>query len=525
MATPFPAQPGSQLDDDASGTRRAGLVRRRDLWPVAALVVVLLAAAWCRAPILTDDRTWDDENAVIRQANALYAVSLPPVFRSSDVRRDPSFTDMLRSVRSGAYPPALAATVYLFRGTASPIRSLRLLLFALGLALLVVGYAVSRTAGDPWLAVLATVYLAGSTVLTHSSQQIKWNAVAPLLALAAAWWMLRERPSDLPRVRPAYVAIVALLLHVHYFCIWIVPGHLLWVVLTDRPKLRRAAIEAALALALAAPWYLVALPRQLGFVRGHFDAVAHRAIDAWNAPLGVVSAGRALGYDLLVGFGGLPSPFEGRYFAPLLLIAAAGIVLALRSRAPGRFRLAMLALTCFGMAAAGQTLYAARVGNVVPLQPHYLSPWYPHLMIGAVVGLAEIGARLWRLLAAALLIGTSIATLASEPIVDGVIESPLPRDYRSLCASARSRVDSSEIALVHPSESEAVLLNLSCVLDGWQGVGSMGMRQLPTTVQTAIVLDRCDGGPVRAEGDWRPLGDGDCAGDIRFTEYRRSGPD
>src|SRR3990172_11794793 len=115
--------------------------------PYFFLAVFLVVVAVFRSPILFDDRTWYDEEAVILQGHGISTVAWPSPFRRAEVYLDPTFSAVLAAVRTGAYPPAMPATVFLFRGTSEPVRYLRSFLFTLGLTLLVVTFVTARSAG------------------------------------------------------------------------------------------------------------------------------------------------------------------------------------------------------------------------------------------------------------------------------------------------------------------------------------------------------------------------------------------
>jgi len=488
--------------------------------PYFFLAVLLVVVAIFRSPILFDDRTWYDEEAVILQGHGISTVAWPSPFRRADVYLDPTFSAVLAAVRTGAYPPAMPATVFLFRGTTEPVRYLRSFLFTLGLALLVVAFLTAKSAGGAWFALLATTYVASSTVLTHASQQIKWISIAPPVSLIAA--MLLLKPSASNRIRLTYVLALGVLLHIHYFCLWVVPGHLLYTLMLDRDHLSRQLKEIALALAAAAPWYLFALPTQLEFVREHFDDVAQMEVSAWNAPLSFMTGVRGLGYDLATGAGLLPLPLRGRYLTPLLLIVIWCLARAVTSQVPGRKRLGILAVTCAGSAAAAQVLYAVKVGNLVPLQPTYLSPWFPLLMIGILAGASEIGVRGIRVIVMCTLVAISLTAVAHAPLADKIAESGAPQDNEGLCRAVSALVRA-DLALVHQTDLEAKLFNIGCPIGVWQAVGIPGMERLPATARHALVVGGCEL-PFRALPDGWQLRNSNCEENTILAAWRhRSG--
>ena len=513
--------------DVEAAARWRGAGATREHLPLLLLATLLVGVVAFRAPAVFDDRTWYDETAVLLQSRAIHLSPWPATFKRADVMPDLSPGDVLSFVRVGPYPPGVPMLVYLFGHTDNPVRSLRWLVFFAGLALVALSYAVARSAGDGWLALVAATYVASSTVLTHASQQIKWTALAPLGALLAAFLVLRspvgeadvEPPPRRVRVRWAYILTLAVLLHTHYFCLWVIAGHLLYALVWERPRIVRTIRELAVALVCVMPWYAFALLAQLAFVRRHFQILAHRAVDAWNAPITVGSAARALGYDALVGIGVQPSSYPGRYLALLLLPAIGGLTLALRSRRPERRRLALLASACLGVAALAHTVYAAKVGNVVPLQPAYLSPWMPLTMIAVVIGVTELRQRWLRMVTVLLLVGASTVTVLMNPRFPAIVESNLPRDYAALCEAATAPA-SPDAALVHVSDFQAKLLNLGCRLDAHQAIGDAGMRALPASAGRALVVMPA-GGAFDVPRGWRASGHARQVANVMLAEYER----
>lgn len=490
--------------------------------PLCALAGLVAVVAVFRSPILGDERVWYDEFAVLLDGHAIpHARPWPMTFRRAELYSEPSLASVLRNLaRHDAYPPVVPIAVFLGRGASNPIGALRGLHFVLGLMLLPAAYWAARPAGGPWLALLAAAYVATSTHLTHASQQIKWIAVAPVLSTTAACLLLRLKARPRWWVRIAYILCIATLLHVHYFCVWVLAGHLLYVALAARDRLRSQIVDFAASVSLAMPWYATALPTQLRYVGAHFAAVADRAVDAWNAPFGLQVMLRALGYDLLVGVGLLPLPLRGRFLAPLLLLALLLVLGALRSPVTERRRLAWLGVCCLVTGAGGQVVYAARVGNVVPLQALYLCAWYPLLMVAVVVGAAEVRRSSLRVLAVAALVGGSLSTLMLSPIADVIQESHAPSSYSALCREILA-VAGTGTGVVFREDMEAKLVNLSCPIAAEQAIGWRGAEALPDSIHRAAVVAVCTSGSPGNGPLWRRLTDGKCVGDRKILLYLR----
>jgi uncharacterized membrane protein len=393
----------------------------------------------------------------------------------------------------------------------------------MGLVLLACCYSTAKLAGNSWLAVLATAYVGSSTLLTHSSQQIKWNAFAQFAALLACYLLLRWQGEASLRLRVTYALAVSALLYFHYFGLWLLPGHLLYVVITMRHRLHGWLKVTVFAVLAVAPWYLYGFLDQLAFVRRHFAGVALYPLGAWNTPIGVASGLRALGYDFLQGLGFLPSPVPGRCFVLMVAIAVWCLARARASPIDGLRRLTILALACAGSGAAAQTLYAIKVGNVVPLQPHYLSPWFPLLMIAVVAGAGTISSIPLRVATLGLVVGLSVATVATTPLVDAIEESDLPGNYGELCRSLGS-ARGTEKAVVFTSELQAKLVNISCRIERPQAIGADGIPLLPETVRTAVLVASCRRPAILESPGWGAGGWTECAYNTRLVPLTRSAP-
>lgn len=488
--------------------------------PAIALAALTLAiAAVPRTALLLDDRTWSDEDAVLLQGWALYdAPEWPSRFQRSGVLPTPTMSRVLNTVRNGAYPPGMPLLVSSFRGSSHPVRHIRWLLFGLAMTMLVIAYRVASEAGTRWVGLLAMAYLASSPLLTHLGQQIKWSAIAPPLALISAHLLLRLDRTATWQQRAGYIVSLGLLLHVHYFCVWVIPGHALFVLSQRREEWRQRLADLTVGFLTVVPWYVWALPRQLAFVEKHFHEVARRQIDSWNAPVDAWSAAAAWGYDLASGLGFLPSPLRARYLLPFVVVCLAMVLLALISDRPRRRDVAGLALSCFAVALVAQTLYALKEGNVVPLQPTYLSPWVPLVLIAAMLGADEVRRAGVRICLVAGVLGSSATTVAVTPVAPAIAESRGPTSYATVCAYLNAGHSPSRL-VVHPRDMPAKLMNIACPIAGGQLIGLERALQLPARINRLTVIGSCTQALHPPRG-WQ-IAEAGCVSNLALTELTR----
>jgi hypothetical protein len=202
-------------------------------------------------------------------------------------------------------------------------------------------------------------------MLTSTGQELKWYALAPLLATLATFLLIDLGAHD--RVRwAAYVLSLLLLVETHYFCIWIVPAHALFA-WWCRPELRRR-----FAVAYGA-WMQPATPKPI--------AASHL-------------------YTRLAMIGGEPSPVRARYRIPV-----AGGVLWLLWRGwfaadPRRRDFVRAGAGTFAVALVAQTVYALHLGQTVPMTATSIAPWCPLVMIATMLGALELKSARWRTAAA-----------------------------------------------------------------------------------------------------------------------------
>jgi hypothetical protein len=488
----------------------------RSRLPVLILCLVVLIAAVLRIGTLIDDRTWGDEDYVLLEALGVSPrAPWPSQFLASQVSPTPTLSNGLANLAHGdAYPPLLTVTLFALHGFPNPILAARFLFFVVGLGVVVLVFIAARDLVGPWSAVAAAAYVALSPLLTVASQQIKWSALAPLLATLAGVLLLRCLESSSWTRWALYAAVLVLLLHTHYFCVWIVPAHAVLVGCRARHQLRRFAAMMAVAGALCAPWYLLGLPLQREYVGWYFgDFMAARAHDAWYQPLTVPAVLSSYAYTFFAGLGLQPSLVQTRYLLVLVPLILAGLVAGLRSGTERLRSLAWLGVICMGVALCAQTLYAWRLGHTTPLTASYFVPWLPLFMTAVLLGSLEIRARAVRLGLALLLLGGASANVARFHFPDTIARSGSMSSYRAV-ADFLSREDVAGTGIVYLRERDAKMMSLFLRSDHLQIIWPAGRavppgidRLLVVASVTAPLLDAGEGwsspAPLRLFGDTR----------------------
>lgn len=253
-----------------------------------------------------------------------------------------------------------------------------------GVAAVPVAYLVARELGSRRGALIAAALVALSPWLVWFSQQARaYSLVIPLSGLSFLYF-LRSLKDGRRRTLMAWGAWSALAIATHYFAIFIVAAEAAWLVraLRDRlrPVLPALAIVGAVALALVP----LALAQRSG---GHADEMIENS-GSLALRVAQVPKQSLLGYD---------APSEAVLAALAAVLAAVGIVLALRSANGSRRALRVTAgvataavIVPVGLAAAGFDYVVTR--NVLP-------SWLP---LAAVAGIGFATRRAGRAAALAL---------------------------------------------------------------------------------------------------------------------------
>jgi uncharacterized membrane protein len=469
--------------------------------PLILLCLVVLLTAGLRMGALLDDRTWGDEDYELLEA---YGISprepWPAQFQASGVVRPPTLARALANLAHGdAYPPLLTVTLYALRALPNPIVAARTFFLGLGLALVVVVFAATRALAGSWHALAAATYVALSPLLTISSQQLKWTALAPLLATLAGILLLRCLDSNRWTDWLLYVGALVLLLHTHYFCAWSAPAHALLVAGYARHRWWRFAAAMAMAGALCAPWYLTGLPLQREYVGWYFsEFMSARAHDAWYQPLTPASALSSCAFSFLASLGLQPSLVKTRYLLVLVPVLLGAMVAGLRSLSGGVRRLAWLAAICMGTAVVAQALYAWRLGHTTPLTASYFVPWLPLFMAAVLLGSFELKPRALGLGLALLLLAATAANVLRYHFPDMIARSGSIGDYRAVAAFL-SKEDVARTAIVYQRERDAKMMSLFLRSDHLQIIWPAG-GQVPTRIARLLVVANADA-PAIAPGE------------------------
>ena len=501
-----------------------------------ALMLLLCVAAAFRYETLFNDRTSIDEDLPLIQAHGFETSDpLPQIFRRSQLRIDRSLLGTLaRIARAQNYPPITTLLVMSVRDAADPILAARLLLGLIAVAVIPVVFFATRALAGTLTATIASAYVALSSALAVTAQQMKWYAPAVTLATLAGILAHRISVAEHPsrRLWAGYAATLVLLMHVHYFCSWIVVGHA-WVFMSvARDKLGRLAVVAAGIAICCLPWYALGLPGQIEFTRVDWDSLA--AVDRatrpegfaiWAAPLTGASGPAALAYSAGAILGFMPSFWRSREVLPFIFIACLLIARALASREVAVRRFALLACCPPAVAMFGQTLYAFALGHVVPLTAFYFVPWMPLVMTTVILGARDLRAGR----AAARTFAATAVGLCLVLATVTVVHSHVPRlvewsqglcGLRNLAGVLRS-LEAKDVAFVFVSESDARRLTLYYRGDALQIVASGPLPRVPDSVRQLILVTPADVALPQSWGGWTPNGAGRNVGRNRLTEFVR----
>ncbi len=472
--------------------------RVQHIWAASLIAIALAIGVFLRVPALLDDRTWFDEDAVILAGHGIaWFRPWPQVFHRNELQIHPTVQGVLTTLACcDAYPPLVSLTVYAVHVAPNPILATRAVYFSFGLAVpLIVFFAIRSLVGSR-RALLVAAYVTLSPLLTVTGQLIKWNAAASLLATASTilLLLLSKQPSPLRWI--AYTLSMVLLVHTHYFCIWLVPVHAVWVWFQDRDSFRAFSISAAVGGLLASPWFLWGLPSQRDYVNWFFNSwLASQHYNSWYQPFSIETVMKWYAYVALAAGGLQPSPVRVRYLLPVIGVLVWCIWKALASSQQKVRSLALIGVGAFGAALFGQTVYSWRLGHVTPLTASYFTPWFPLIMVVIALGAFEIRARAIRVMILGLLVtGTAFnGFLESRPPQFLPNESSLSH-YRKVARVLES-FSAGDVAIVHRSDRHAKLVNLFYRGRALQLVGDINSEGFPLRVGELLYLSTV-GDPV-----------------------------
>jgi hypothetical protein len=477
---------------------------RPTLFPGLLLAFALAFVLWQRAPALYDDRSWFDEIYVFLESMGIsVAKPWPARYVHAELNVSSSLGNVFDHLtHEDAYPPFVHLVTWSFHGAPHPLLAARALFVLCGLALIGVVYFFGRRLVGPDAAAVLAAYVALSPMLTTTGQELKWYALAPLLATLATFLLIDLGPGG-PGRWAGYVACLLLLVETHYFCVWILPAHALFV-WWRRPSLRRHFATAyAVVLLLYAPWLLWGLPQQQMYLRHQFDVVFPTwAYNTWLQPATPKPIIASHLYTLLAMIGGEPSPARARYLIP---VAAGAVWLLWRgwfAADPRRRDLVRVSVATFAVAVVAQTAYALRLGQTIPLTATYFAPWCPLVMIAVMLGALELKNPRWRIAAASVLVGGAALNVALLDPPRRVLEGNSLSNYREVVAALSAPQDVPS-AIVFRSDRDAKMVNV--FYDGpalqmiWPGDGG---RDVPAAVGGLIVVSPAASAPTSPLPGW-----------------------
>ena len=468
------------------------------------LLLALTLAVAQRSPAVWDDRSWYDETYVFLEGMGIaYLEPWPGQFVRSNLDLSPGLGRVLHNLaHHDAYPPLVDLMVWSLRTTPHPLLALRGVFVALGLVLIAVAYRYGgRLIGTAGAACLA-LYLACSPMLTATGQELKWYAVAPLLAMLATVMLLQLERGRALRWS-LYALTVFLLLNLHYFCLWLLPAHALFV-WRFRPELRRpfAVALAAIVLALA-PWAAWGLPRQLPYLRWHFETfLASLPYNSWYQPSTPRSLAGSWLYTFLAAIGWQPSPLRARYLLPVAGLAGWLLFRAARSADRVRREMALVSLATFGIALVGLTLYSMRLGQTTPLTSTYFTPWCPLLMVSLMIGVFEMERAGTRWSLAVLFVGGAAVNLVFLGPPRRTLD-PDPLSHYVPLARALSEPSLASSAIVFRYDRDAKMVNTFYEGPARQMIFAPGAaRDVPAEVTDLVFVSSAEAPVTAALPGW-----------------------
>lgn len=475
------------------------------------IAVALGVGVALRVPVLLDDRTWFDEDGVILASYGIYygiegLRPWPQVFRHDELQIDPTVSGVLATLACcHAYPPLVPLSIYPVHFAPNPILAARAVYVSLGLAVPLILFLAIRSLMGTNLALFVAAYVTLSPVLTVTGQMIKWNAAASLLATASTLLLLgvSRYPSRLRWA--AYTLLMVLLVHTHYFCVWLVPVHAVWAWFQGKDFFRGFSISAAVGGLLASPWFLWGLSAQRGYVNMFLDLVlADQLYNPYYQPLSGETLVGSYVYVALASAGLQPSPVRVRYLLPVLAILAWCIWKSFTSSHHYVRSLAFIGVGAMCAALFGQTAYSWSLGHGIPLTASYFTPWFPLIMPVIALGAFDIRIRSIRVIILGLLLGGAACNAVFEsrwrPFLSGT--SSLSH-YRSV-ATALESFSAREVAIVHRSDRHAKLLNLFYRDQALQIVGDMDSEGIPPAVKKLVYVTAVEDPVARPIPGWGP---------------------
>jgi 4-amino-4-deoxy-L-arabinose transferase-like glycosyltransferase len=382
-------------------------------WSELAVAGIVVLGAVLRFALLGRNSLWFDEAQTVWLTRFSWT-EIPALLRQGDAH--PPFHFVFMKAWTGLF------------GTSEA--SLRWPSAALGVACVVLTYAVARRLFTERVAVLAALLVCVSPLQVMVSQDARMYAMMGALALAStlALETMMRTGGAAPSV--LYIAFATLAVYTHYLALLVLLAHGLWACAFERPRVWRWLAAVGIVALLYAPW----IP-SLGLQAAHGPGRWYHRHES------VLDLGDLLG---LYAFGG--SVFGmGSYFFPgtlggltqclvlLPFMCLLGGAAAVFVRDPSRRRsLGLLGLVLLVPVA---TLSALSLSGH-PLYPRWLAFLSPLCAIGFSVGAVDLAGRAGANRQAALACLTAGLLACGLPVLDRYYTDPTFRAYRWRDAAA-----------------------------------------------------------------------------------------
>ncbi|MGH2403295.1 MAG: glycosyltransferase family 39 protein [bacterium] len=344
------------------------------LWETLAVAAVTGLAALVRWERLGTRNLWPDE-----------AFSLDLARRG--------FFDLLAQLRGNdAHPLGYYLLLsHWIREFGSDLAMMRMLSAIFGVAAVVLIWWLGRRFFSPVVGVGAAALVALNPFQIFASNELRMYMPLEFLALVSTLILWRVRFARGNGWWVAYGASLALMAYVSYYAFLLIPAHLIWILLNEKPRvaLRRIGVAAATAAVLYAPWvpHVISL---VGFLHG--NPLLWRAQPIWPTYLPELVAAQTFGgYVLNAVSYHTTQTLELKYYGLLLFpfVALAGIGFrALGAiNAPARSLVAL----CWAVPAALAVIASLAFGKVVAYHYHlnFLMPFLALFVAAGVVNVRD----------------------------------------------------------------------------------------------------------------------------------------
>lgn len=273
------------------------------------------------------------------------------------------------------------------RAFGEDLATMRSLSAIFGIAAVVLTWWLGRRLFSPAVGVGAAALLALNPFQIFASNELRMYMPLEFLALSSTLILWRARSSLGYRWWIAYGASLSLMAYISYYAFLLIPAHLAWILLHEKPRvaLRQIGVAAATAAVLYAPWVPQLVPLA-DFLRG--NPLLWRAQPIWPTYLPELVAAQTFGGYVFNAVSyhvtqALELKYYGLLLFPFVLLAGVGLhALGVVNR-PARSLVAL----CWAVPAALVVIASLAFGNVAAYHYHlnFLAPFLALFVAAGVV--------------------------------------------------------------------------------------------------------------------------------------------